>query len=136
MNTLTAHGTFAIKLERQPPYDEAAGASLGRSSFTKEFQGDLTGTSTGEMLGAMTDTKGSAGYVALERISGTLHGRAGSFVVVHRGLLNRGASSLIIEIVPDSGTGELAGISGQLSIEIVERQHYYTIEYTLAAEAA
>jgi hypothetical protein len=131
MNTTTGRGPFEVKMERQPAYDTAEGTSLGRSTFTKQFQGDLTGTSTGEMLGAMTETKGSAGYVALERISGTLHGRTGSFVVVHRGLLNRGASELMITIVPDSGTGELKGISGQMTIEIVEGKHYYSIAYSL-----
>ena len=129
----TGHGTFEIKIDFQPPYDTTDGISLGRATFTKQFQGDLTGTSTGEMLSALTAVKGSAGYVSSERIAATLHGRTGTFVVQHIGRMTRGAAELTITIVSDSGTGELAGIAGRMTIDVVERQHHYTIAYTLEA---
>ena len=127
----SGRGTFEIRLDREPPYDVAGGVSLGRAAFEKQFQGDLVGSSTGQMLSALTEVKGSAGYVALERIMGTLHGRTGSFVVQHQGRMTRGAQELTIQVVPDSGTGELKGISGRMTIEIVEGRHFYTIEYLL-----
>lgn len=133
MEHLTGRGTFEIKLDFQEPYDTADGISLGRATFTKRFAGDLMGTSTGEMLSALTAVKGSAGYVSSERITGTLHGQTGSFVVQHVGRMTRGVAELIITVVPDSGTGELIGIAGRMAIEIIERQHHYTIAYTLAA---
>ena len=132
MNETTGRGTFEVKLDFQPPYDITDGITLGRATFTKQLRGDLTGTSTGEMLSALTGVKGSAGYVSSERIAGTLHGRPGSFVVQHVGRMTRGAAELTITIVPDSGTGELIGISGRMTIEVIERQHTYTIEYVLA----
>jgi Protein of unknown function (DUF3224) len=128
---LIGRGSFEIKLDFQPAYDTTDGLTLGRASFTKQLQGDLTGTSAGEMLSTLTAVKGSAGYVAQERITGTLHGRSGSFVVHHVGRMNRGASELTITIIPDSGTGELTGIAGTMTIEIIEKRHFYTITYTL-----
>ena len=136
MNPSTGRGDFDVKLDFQPPYDSTDGVSLGRATLTKQFRGDLTGTSTGEMLSVLTPVKGSAGYVATERIAATLHGRAGSFVVQHVGRVTRGEQELTITVVPDSGTGELTGISGRMTIEIVEKQHYYSIEYTLNPSAA
>jgi hypothetical protein len=129
MDMSTSRGTFDIQLDRQLPHDVAEGISLGRATFTKQFQGDLDATSTGEMLTALTEVKGSAGYVASERITGKLHGQHGSFVVQHIGRMTRGNSELTISVVPDSGTGELKGIVGQMTIEVVERQHFYTITY-------
>ncbi len=115
----------------QPPYDTTDAISMGRATFTKQFTGDLSGASAGEMLSVLTSVKGSGSYVVSERIEGTLHGRTGTFVVQHTGRMVRGAQSLAIAIVADSGTGELAGITGQLTIDIVEKQHFYRIEYAL-----
>ena len=127
-----AKGTFDIQATREPPYDAADGVTIGRTGFDKQFHGDLEGTSHVEMISAVTDVKGSAAYVAIERIRGSLHGKAGSFVAHHTGVMNRGAQSLSISIVPDSGTGELRGLSGTIAIEIVEKQHHYTFDYALA----
>lgn len=129
--TAIAKGTFTVALAPQPLSDVAAGADLGRMSIDKQFSGDLTGTSKGEMLSAMTAVKGSAGYVAIERVSGTLGGRTGTFALQHGGIMNRGAPSLTVTVIPDSGTGGLAGISGSLAIEIKEGKHFYTFDYSL-----
>jgi hypothetical protein len=101
-------------------------------SIDKTYSGDLVGKGVGRMLSAMTEVKGSAGYVAIERVSGTLHGRTGSFVLQHSGTMSRGAQQLVITIVPDSGTGELAGITGSKMIRIVEGKHFYDMDYELA----
>jgi Protein of unknown function (DUF3224) len=126
-----AQGTFEITATRQPPYDSADGLVLGRTSFVKSFVGGLEASSTVEMLSAGTPTKGSAVYVALERVNGKLAGKNGNFVLVHYGIMNRGAASLRLEVAPDSGTGELVGLKGQLQIEIKEGQHFYRFEYSL-----
>ncbi len=102
----------------------------------KQFHGDLEATSKGEMLSAGGSVKGSAGYVAIERVSGTLHGRAGTFVLQHSGVMTRGAPGLTVSVVPDSGTGELAGLAGTMSIVIAEGKHSYELTYTLDAPAA
>ncbi len=129
---MIANGTFEVKMTGEPPYEVVDGVSLSRASFDKRFSGPLSGTSQVAMLAARTKVADSAGYVALERIVGQVEGKAGSFVVVHVGLMNHGAQSLTITIVPDSGTGELAGISGQMTIRIEAGQHYYALDYTLA----
>ena len=98
-----------------------------RMSLDKQFQGDLEGTGRGEMLTALTDVKGSAGYVAIERVTGTLHGRRGSFALLHRGIMSRGVQDLAITVVPDSGAGQLAGLAGKLDIKIVEGKHFYDL---------
>ena len=126
-----ASGTFEVKLAPQAP-DAEADATLGRLSIDKQFHGDLEGASRGQMLTAGTDVEGSAGYVAMERVSGTLQGRRGTFALQHSGTMTRGAPSLAIRVVPDSGTGELAGLSGSMSITIVEGKHSYDFEYALA----
>lgn len=126
-----ATGTFAVKLSPIPAYDQDEGAALGRMSIDKQFRGDLEGTSKGEMLTAMTGVEGSAGYVAIERVSGRLHGRSGTFVLQHSGTMTRGAPQLTITVVPDSGTGELAGLAGTMTIDIADGKHSYTLEYTL-----
>lgn len=126
-----AQGTFEITASRQPPYDSADGLVLGRTSFVKSFVGGLEASSTVEMLSAGTPTKGSAVYVALERVNGKLAGKTGNFVLVHYGIMNRGTPSLRLEVAPDSGTGELVGLKGQLQIEIKEGQHFYRFEYSL-----
>jgi hypothetical protein len=100
-------------------------------SIDKQFHGDIEGTSKGQMLTAMTEVKGSAGYVAIERVSGTLHGRRGSFALQHTGIMNRGAPQLSITVVPDSGTGQLAGITGKFDIKIADGKHSYEFDYTL-----
>ena len=126
-----ASGTFDVKLSPQP-MDNKADASLGRMSLDKQFHGDLEATSKGEMLSASTSVKGSAGYVAIERVSGTLHGRSGSFTFQHSGTMTRGAPQLTITVVPDSGTDQLKGLAGKMMITITDGKHSYDFEYTLA----
>lgn len=129
----TAKGTFEVSLKPQALSDVAASSGLGRLSIDKKFSGDLTGSSTGEMLSAMGTVKGSAGYVAIETVNGTLNGRTGTFSLMHTGIMDKGAPSLSVLVVPDSGTGALTGISGTLTIDIIEKVHYYTFTYTLPA---
>ena len=126
-----ATGTFEVRLVPQPPEDKADGSTLARMSIDKQFHGDLEGTSKGQMLTAGTDVKGSAGYVAIERITGTLHGRTGTFVLQHSGTLTRGAPQQSITVVPDSGTGQLLGLAGKMTINIADGKHSYDFEYTL-----
>jgi Protein of unknown function (DUF3224) len=109
-------GTFEVKLVPQPPDDKAEGSTLGRMSIDKQFHGDLEGTAKGQMLTAGTDVKGSAGYVAIERVTGTLHGRSGSFVLQHSGTLTKGAVQQSITVVPDSGAGQLVGLTGKMIV--------------------
>lgn len=129
----TARGTFTVTLQPLPAHDAADGSMLGRMSLDKEYSGGLAATAVGEMLTAMTPVRGSAAYVAVERVTGTLDGRAGSFVLQHSGTMAGGAQRLTIEIVPDSGTGDLAGIRGSLAIDIADGVHHYTLAYTLSA---
>jgi hypothetical protein len=126
-----ASGTFEVEASPQPPYDTGGGVSLARVSISKQFRGDLEATSTVEMIGAMTEVPGSAGYVAIERVTGTLDGRAGGFVLQHAGTMTRGAPQLSVTVVPDSGSGELKGIAGKMKIDIVDGKHFYTFDYTL-----
>jgi len=119
-----------VKPQSSP--NEQSGVTLGRMSLNKTFAGDLVGTGAGEMLTALTPVQGSAGYVAIERVTGSLQGRTGSFVFQHTGTLDRGAQQLSIAVVPDSGTGELAGIGGRFKLNIVDGQHFYEFEYRLA----
>jgi hypothetical protein len=128
-----ASGTFEVKLVPQPPDDKAEGSTPGRMSIDKQFHGDLEGTAKGQMLTAGTDVKGSAGYVAIERVTGTLHGRSGSFVLQHSGSLTRGAAQQSITVVPDSGSGQLVGLAGKMTVTIVDGKHSYDFEYTLPA---
>jgi len=131
--TTHASGTFEVKLTPQPADDYADGATLGRMTIDKQFHGDLEATSKGQMLTGMASVKGSAGYVAIERVSGVLAGRRGTFVLQHSGSMNRGAPSLTISVVPDSGTDQLAGLAGTMVINVVEGRHSYTFDYTLPA---
>ena len=126
--TTRASGTFEVKLAPQAGHEP----TLGRMTIDKEFHGDLQATSRGEMLAAMTAVEGSAGYVALERVSGTLHGRRGTFVLQHSGTMDRGAPTLSITVVPDSGTGELAGLAGSMTIDTSDGKHAYDLEYMFA----
>jgi hypothetical protein len=126
-----AKGTFEVSLKPVPLADAGADGKLARMSIDKKFTGDLVGTSTGEMLSAGTDIKGSAGYVAIERVIGELPGRKGAFVLQHSGSMDRGVPQLSVTVVPDSGTDGLAGIKGTLQIEIKEGKHFYDFEYSL-----
>jgi hypothetical protein len=128
--TIRANGTFEVKLTPQPA--EAEAPAMGRMSIDKQFHGDLEATSKGQMLAHSTSVKGSAGYVAMERVTGTLHGRSGTFVLQHSGTMARGAPELTVNVVPDSGTGELTGLAGTLAITIADGKHSYDFEYTLA----
>lgn len=129
--TKNANGTFEVKLTPQAD-GEVGDPTVGRMSIEKQFQGDLEGVSRGQMLAVMTDVKGSAGYVAMERVNGTLDGRSGSFALQHSGTMTRGEGQLTVTVVPDSGTGQLAGLSGRMSINIADGKHSYDFEYTLA----
>jgi hypothetical protein len=125
-------GTFEVKVTPQKPDNPPAeAAGFGRMSIDKVFHGGLEATSKGEMLAAMSPVKGSAGYVAMERVTGTLDGKTGSFVLQHSGSMDKGAQSLSVTVVPDSGTGELAGITGTMMIDIADGKHSYTFEYKL-----
>ena len=126
-----ATGNFEVKLHPQPLSDPTADASLGRLSIEKQFSGDLNAISKGEMLSAGTATKGSAGYVAIERVNGTLHGRTGTFVLQHSGTMNRGEPQLSVTVVPDSGTAQLTGLTGRMAIIIDGGKHSYDFDYTL-----
>ena len=128
--TRRAAGTLEVKLTPEASDEGTEGGSLGRMSIAKQFQGDLEGTSTGAMLSALTTTKGSAGYVAIERVTGTLQGRLGSFVLQHSGTMARGEQQLTITVVPDSGTGELTGLAGLMRIIIADGKHSYEFDYT------
>ena len=130
--TTRASGTFTVKLTPQATDDSPESALLGRMSIEKQFQGDLEATSKGTMLSAGTTVKGSAGYVAIERVSGALHGRSGTFVLQHSGTMTRGAPQLTITVVPDSGTEGLVGLAGKMAIIIADGKHSYDFEYTLA----
>ncbi len=125
-----AKGEFDVKLVSLAS-EKAEGATLGRTSIDKQFHGDLEAASKGEMLSAMTEVKGSAGYVAIERVVGTLHGKKGSFVLQHTGTMTRGAPELSVTVVPDSGTGDLKGLTGKLEIQIADGKHSYVFEYQL-----
>lgn len=129
--TMHARGTFEVKMIPQPAQDGVGDPGIGRMALDKQFHGDLEATGKGQMLAAGTDVPGSAGYVALERISGTLHGRRGAFALQHSGTMTRGAPQLVITVVPDSGAGDLLGLAGTLSITVTEGQHGYDLEYTL-----
>src|SRR5258708_4180559 len=111
--TLPAVGTFEVAMNPEPPYDVNEGASIGRVSIKKQF---LEASSSVEMIGARTEVNGSAGYVAIERVTGSLRGQSGSFVLQHSGTMKRGKGELSVTVVPDSGTGELKGIAGKMNI--------------------
>jgi len=131
MSQQHAAGPFDVTVSPQGQPGVADGVTTGRMAIDKRYHGDLECTGVGEMLSALTATEGSAGYVAIERVTGTLHGRSGSFVVQHSGTMARGAQALTIGVVPDSGTGELAGIAGTMRIRIEERKHFYEFDYEI-----
>lgn len=131
--TMHARGTFEVQLAPLPADAYADAATLGRMTIDKQFSGDLVGTGKGQMLTGMGSVKGSAAYSAIERVTGTLAGKRGSFVLQHTGIVANGQQSLVITIVPDSGTDELTGISGTLMIIIDGKKHSYDLEYQLPA---
>ena len=128
--TTHATGTFDVKVIPQAP-DDPAGGPFGRLFLDKQFHGDLEGVSKGQMVAARTAVEGSAGYVALELVTGTLSGRSGSFILQHNGTMARGVPALAVTVVPDSGTGQLTGLAGKMTIVIAAGKHSYDLEYTL-----
>nr|WP_315235284.1 DUF3224 domain-containing protein [uncultured Albidiferax sp.] len=126
-----AKGTFIVKLSPLTFEGAEAESTLGRMSIDKQISGDLSASTQGQMLSAMTATPGSAGYVAIEKVSGSLLGKSGSFVLQHTGRMERGKASLSVLVVPDSGTGELTGLTGEFKINIVDGKHYYEFAYSL-----
>lgn len=134
--TKQASGTFEVSLTPQKPDNNPAErAKLGRTSIDKRFHGDLEAIGNGEMLSTMTDVHGSSGYVAMKRVSATLHGRDGTFVLQHTGTMTRGVAQLSITVVPDSGSGELWGLFGSVIIKIEGRRHYYQFDHTIPEAA-
>jgi hypothetical protein len=131
--TIHAKGPFEVKITPQTPDGKFEDATMGRMTIDKQFHGDLEATSKGQMLTAMTETKGSAGYVAVERVTGTLNGRSGSFVLQHSATMTRGVPQLSVTVVPDSATGQLVGLTGKMEIIINAGKHSYDFEYTLPA---
>jgi hypothetical protein len=126
-----AHGNFEVKMSPQPAEENVGDASIGRMALDKHYHGDLDATGLGQMLATGTAVQGSAGYVAMERVTGTLGGRRGAFNLQHSGTMTRGAPNLSIGVVPDSGTDELEGLAGTLAITIADGKHFYDFEYTL-----
>ena len=132
--TSRATGTFDVKVIPQAPEDGAENPPVVRMLLDKQFHGDLEGTSKGQMLAAATAVQGSAGYVAMEQVDGTLHGRTGTFVLQHSGTMDHGKPQLSVTVVPDSGTGRLVGLSGRMDIIIEGGKHSYEFEYALNPE--
>jgi len=126
-----ASGTFEVKTTPQAP-DAADNSGIGRLLLDKVFKGDLEATSKGQMLGMGTAVEGSAGYVAMEHVSGSLHGNEGTFALQHIGKMTRGTPELNVSVVPDSGTAALTGLSGKMQIIIADGKHSYEFDYTLA----
>lgn len=130
--TLKARGTFTVTLKALDAYNRNPGANLGRLSIDKRFEGDLQALSAGEMLSAGAPASGRAGYVAMEYVTGTLYGKHGSFALQHSGTMDSGAQSLSVTVAPGSGTDELTGLSGAMTIIITDGKHSYEFDYTLA----
>lgn len=128
---MRAQGSFNVTITRNPEVDAADGVQLGQASIQKQFLGDLEATSVGRMLSAGGTRPGSAGYVAIERVTGSLGGKRGSFVLQHDGTMDRGTPSLQVRVVPDTATAELSGLRGTMRIDIVEGKHLYDFEYVL-----
>jgi hypothetical protein len=129
---MQAKGEFEVHLQPLDSFAKGSeGINLGRLSIDKTFSGDLSATSRGEMLSARTTIQGSAGYVAIEQVTGTLQGKRGTFVLQHFGIVSRGESRLLLEVVPDSGSDELANLSGKMTIQIEDGKHYYQFDYVL-----
>jgi hypothetical protein len=131
----TAQGSFEVKVAPLPPDEATAATSIARYSLDKVYRGDLEGVSAGEMMGAGNVAAGIAGYVAVEEVTGILHGKTGSFALQHSSTMDGGTYEMNIRVVPGSGSGELEGIAGALTIIIAGGAHRYTLEYTLPVEA-
>jgi hypothetical protein len=129
--TRQVKGKFEVKRSAEPAVDMGEGVEAGHFRFDKQFEGPLTATSVVHMMAAMTDTPGSGAYVAIERLRGTLDDRSGTCLFAHLGVMERGAPSLDLAVVPDSGTDGFAGLRGRMAIDIVDGQHFYTFDYTL-----
>lgn len=129
--TQHATGSFEVELTPHPAGTESEQSVVGRMSILKRFVGQLDATSSGQMLSVGTSVKGSAAYVAIEFVSGALDGRTGTFVLQHSGIMTRGTPRLTISVVPDSGTGELAGLAGTMTLKITGRDHFYDLEYSI-----
>jgi hypothetical protein len=129
--TRHAEGSFDVKNSPLAPDDATTGIAISRYGLDKKFHGDLEGTSKGEMLGAGDAAKGSAGYVAIELVTGTLDGHSGTFALQHLGVMDQGNFKLTVSVVPGTGTGGLAGIAGTMNIVIASGKHSYTFDYTL-----
>ena len=127
----TARGPMEVNMQPEPPFLEQDGLTLNRNAVTKTFHGDMAGTSEAQMIAAFTATPGSAGYVAIEHFTGSVGGKSGSFVMQHSGTMNRGDARLTVSIVPDSGSGDLAGISGTMEIDNADGQHSYVLDYDI-----
>lgn len=127
-----ANGPFEVSLKPLPMDNDPGSGLLGRMSIDKQYRGDVDATGKGQMLTGGTAIKNSAGYVAIERVTGSLKGRKGSFILQHTGVMNRGAPSLVITVVPDSGTDQLEGLKGTMTINIEAGKHSYQLDYTLA----
>jgi Protein of unknown function (DUF3224) len=127
-----ASGTFEVKVKPLPTDEKVEGLTVGRLALDKQFRGDLEGTSKGEMMTADPSVQGSGGYVAIERVSGKLSGRSGSFILLHQGTMRRGGEfNLTVTVVPDSGTDQLVGLAGKMAIVITDGKHSYEFDYTL-----
>jgi hypothetical protein len=129
----TIRGTFDVQLSPLPSAPEEAEANLGHLLLRKQFHGELEATGLGHMMSFRSAEPSSAGYVAMERVEGKLAGRSGSFVLMHFGEMARGTPKLIVQVVPDSGTGELVGLSGTLGIDVRDGKHFYEFSYCLDA---
>ena len=137
MTTMHASGSFDVRLAPQPGDDATGGDAIGRMALEKRFHGDLDATSKGQMLAHRSAFAGSAGYVAMELVRGTLGGREGTFVLQHSGTMDRGAANLDLAVVPDSGTGALEGLVGTMAIRIAEGgAHFYAFDYELPDAAS
>lgn len=134
--TKSVTGTFEVKMAPLPWEEggDAAGAALGRFSLDKKYAGPLEAIAAGQMLSARSPVEGSAGYVAIERVTGSLEGRRGSFVLQHTGTMGGGSMELSVRVVPDSGTDDLTGLAGTLAIRIEGGAHFYDLEYSLPEE--
>ncbi len=134
LDSMTSHasGTFEVKIAPQLPEDNVGDPSIGRMSLDKEFRGDLQAVSKGQMLALRTGVEGSAGYVAIERVTGALGGRKGAFALQHYGIMKRGVPELILTVIPDSGTDELTGLDGKMRIIIADGVHSYEFDYSIA----
>ena len=127
-----AKGSFEVKRSMEPACDMGDGVQAAHVRFDKVFSGPFAATSVVHMLAAMTQVEDSGGYVAIERVRGTLDGRSGTFLLQHRGVMDRGAKDLMVTVVPDSGTDGLVGLSGRMAIDIIDGQHFYTFDYSFA----